>query len=182
MEHCFPNMQRYRNRPVQNLRLPVRLKDHRQGTERPSSLPLGRHRICCSQPPRASDPLHRPMQANGRDMESTHSWEMLLTTHHLLSRLHRLRAGRLHGPDLRRHSNLHPPPPSHEHSNKMGSLHPHGPRLPNRRLRHRKSHHPKGSFRLRLHLRSLETSRLHYNRAPSRRNPRLPPRAKTLIQ
>ena len=142
MEHHIPNLQRNRNRPLQNLRLPLRPADHRQGPQRPSSLPLDRHRIRSRKPPRASNPLPRPMQAHGRDMESPHQRKMLLPTHHLSSRLYRLRSRRLHRYNLRRHPNLHLTPPTHEHANEMGALPPHGPRLPNRRLRDCKSYHP----------------------------------------
>ncbi len=92
MEYHRADMQRYRDWTCQNIRYTLRSKDHRQDQNRPCSLPLRRDCLCLCEPSVTGHPLYRPMQTNGRDLESAYTGEMLLPTYHLPSRLHRLRA------------------------------------------------------------------------------------------
>ena len=85
MERDRPDLEYRRDWAVQDLGLPMRVEDHRQGAERPDSFSLDRHRICCSQPFSTSHSVSDSVQTNERDMESRCAWTMFLATYYLPS-------------------------------------------------------------------------------------------------
>lgn len=91
MERHFANMEHRWDRPSEDICVSLRLTDHWPDSKAPCDVPLGGHRFLCSQSLRTGHALSCAMPADGSDLESRHPGEMLFSSHHLPSRLHRVR-------------------------------------------------------------------------------------------